>query len=156
MKKLLTIIPLVILLCFSFSCQQGEEVAEGVAPDKIVPSDLKDTHSAFFEGVLAEDTKILNEVLSDNVTLGYADGSRKSKDEFLSAFQSGELFYDTAEHEAVDFHIYGNTAVVTGRINFAYRLEGNEGVERLSYTAVYVSTDGEWKMVAWHSSLRPE
>jgi proline iminopeptidase len=28
MKKLLTIIPLVFLLCFTFSCQQGEEVAE--------------------------------------------------------------------------------------------------------------------------------
>jgi len=32
MKKLLMIIPLVILLCFTFGCQQGEEVAEeGVA-----------------------------------------------------------------------------------------------------------------------------
>lgn len=28
MKKLLLVIPLVILLCFTFSCQQGEEVAE--------------------------------------------------------------------------------------------------------------------------------
>jgi len=28
MKKLLMIIPLVFLLCFTFSCQQGEEVAE--------------------------------------------------------------------------------------------------------------------------------
>jgi len=28
MKKLLMVIPLVILLCFTFSCQQGEEVAE--------------------------------------------------------------------------------------------------------------------------------
>lgn len=156
MKKLPMIIPLVILLCFSFSCQQGEEVAEEAPPDKIVPSDLKDAHSSFFEGVLAEDTKIMSEVLFDNVTLGYADGSRKTKDGFLSAFQSGELFYDTAEHETVDFHIYGNTAVVTGYSNLAYRLKGDEGVERLSYTAVYVSTDGEWKMVAWQSTLRPE
>ncbi|NIM59869.1 MAG: hypothetical protein GTO16_13160, partial [Candidatus Aminicenantes bacterium] len=28
MKKLLSVIPLVILLCFTFGCQQGEEVAE--------------------------------------------------------------------------------------------------------------------------------
>ncbi len=28
MKKLLMVIPLVFLLCFTFSCQQGEEVAE--------------------------------------------------------------------------------------------------------------------------------
>ena len=28
MKKLLTVIPLVILFCFTFGCQKGEEVAE--------------------------------------------------------------------------------------------------------------------------------
>ena len=33
MKKLLMIIPLVILLCFTFGCQQGEEVAEEPAVD---------------------------------------------------------------------------------------------------------------------------
>jgi len=33
MKKLLTIIPLVILLCITFGCQQGEEVAEEVGVD---------------------------------------------------------------------------------------------------------------------------
>ena len=33
MKKLLMVIPLVILLCFTFGCQQGEEVAEEPAVD---------------------------------------------------------------------------------------------------------------------------
>ena len=33
MKKLLLVIPLVILLCFTFGCQQGEEVAEEPAVD---------------------------------------------------------------------------------------------------------------------------
>ncbi len=33
MKKLLLILPLVILLCFTFGCQQGEEVAEEVRVD---------------------------------------------------------------------------------------------------------------------------
>ena len=33
MKRLLTIIPLVILLCLPFSCQKGEDVAEESAVD---------------------------------------------------------------------------------------------------------------------------
>jgi len=37
MKKLLMVIPLVFLLCFTFSCQQqGEEVAEGVLTEEEV------------------------------------------------------------------------------------------------------------------------
>ena len=42
MKSLLTIIPLVILLCFAFSCQQGEEVAE-------VEEDTFETKTGFAE-----------------------------------------------------------------------------------------------------------
>ncbi len=50
MKKLLLVIPLVVLLCFTFGCQQGKEVAEEATPDKIVLSELKDAHSAWFDG----------------------------------------------------------------------------------------------------------
>ena len=45
MKKLLMILPLVILLCFTFSCQQGEEVAEEPVVD--VEADVA-TIKAFF------------------------------------------------------------------------------------------------------------
>lgn len=37
MKKLLLILPLVFLFCFTFSCQQGEEVAEEVAKGERLP-----------------------------------------------------------------------------------------------------------------------
>ena len=37
MKKLLLVIPLVILLCFTFGCQQGEEVAEELVLEKRLP-----------------------------------------------------------------------------------------------------------------------
>jgi predicted ester cyclase len=36
MKKLLTIIPLVILLCFTFGCQKAEEVAEGIFEEEAI------------------------------------------------------------------------------------------------------------------------
>jgi hypothetical protein len=34
MKKLFMVLPLVFLLCFTFSCQQGEEVAEEVIAEQ--------------------------------------------------------------------------------------------------------------------------
>ncbi len=40
MKKLIMIIPLVILLCFTFGCQQGEEVAEEAKPAVDVETDI--------------------------------------------------------------------------------------------------------------------
>ena len=40
MKKLLMVIPLVILLCFTFGCQQGEEVAEEVGVKVLSTEDV--------------------------------------------------------------------------------------------------------------------
>jgi hypothetical protein len=34
MKKLFMILPLVLVLCFAFGCQQGEEVAEELSDQK--------------------------------------------------------------------------------------------------------------------------
>ena len=76
--------------------------------------------------------------------------------EFLSYLKVGELYYDTAEHEDTLVRVYGTTGVVTGRSNLAYRFKGKAGFERLRYTAVYAGTDGQWRLVAWHSTERPE
>jgi uncharacterized protein (TIGR02246 family) len=55
MKKFLTIIPLVFLLCFAFSCQQGEEVAEeaGIAglSDEDVAA-IKTANDAYVQAAL--------------------------------------------------------------------------------------------------------
>jgi len=42
MKKLYMILPLVFLLCFTFSCQQGEEVAEEVQAVQEEPKEVMD------------------------------------------------------------------------------------------------------------------
>jgi ketosteroid isomerase-like protein len=55
MKKLFMILPLVLLLCVSFGCQQAEEVAEEPAVDveadvKAIKSLIDDTSRAWYEG----------------------------------------------------------------------------------------------------------
>jgi predicted ester cyclase len=154
MQKIFLAGTLVFLLCFSFSDLHGEEVVREGTSYKQVPSGLKDAHDAFFKGILAEDTVILDKLLSDDVTLRFPGGGEMPRATFLSLLKSGELFYDTGEHEAVKFRIYENTAVVTGRSNLAYRYKEYEGFERLAYTATYVKTDGEWELVAWQSTDR--
>ena len=55
MKKLLIVIPLVILLCFTFSCQQGEEAAEEPVVD--VEADvgvIKDMLETLFPSLMAK------------------------------------------------------------------------------------------------------
>ena len=62
MKKLLMIIPLVILLCFAFGCQQGEEVAEEVGVKALSDEDvaaIKASTEAYMQAVRSEDSAAL-------------------------------------------------------------------------------------------------
>ena len=62
MKKLLMILPLVILLCFTFGCQQGEEVAEEPAVD--VEADVEAVRKADSASLKAIQEKDIDQVLS--------------------------------------------------------------------------------------------
>ncbi len=67
MKKLLMIIPLVILLCFTFGCQQGEEVAE--EPEVDVEADIqaiKDFTEEWEVAYNADDIDKLMSLYADN------------------------------------------------------------------------------------------
>ncbi len=58
MKKLITIIPLVILLCFTFSCQQGEEMTEEVGVKALSDVDvaaIKTAHDAYSQTIISKD-----------------------------------------------------------------------------------------------------
>lgn len=117
---------------------------------------IRKAHAAWFDGLLAENAAALDRLLAADVTLAFPGGNLMPRAEFLSYLKAGELYYDTAEHEDTLVRVYGTTGVVTGRSNLAYRFKGKAGFERLRYTAVYAGGDGQWRLVAWHSTVRGE
>jgi steroid delta-isomerase-like uncharacterized protein len=87
MKKLLMILPLVFLLCFTFSCQQAEEVAE----EPKAELDLKPIADKLIEVFNAHDAAALSQLYAeDQVTIcsGIPDPvrGRKAKEEFVEGF----------------------------------------------------------------------
>ena len=125
-------------------------------PDGDAEQAVRKAHSAWFEALLGEDTAALDHVLAEDVTLAFPGGNLMPRADFFSYLKSGELFYDSAEHDDILLRVYGKTGVVTGRSNLAYRFMGDADLEHLRYTAVYAHTDLGWRMVAWHSTLVPE
>ncbi len=58
MQKSLMVIPLVILLCFTFGCQQGEEVDEEVGVKALSDEDvaaIKTAHDAYSQTIISKD-----------------------------------------------------------------------------------------------------
>ncbi len=126
-----------------------------LSPSRTVLADsatVRDVHDAWFEGLLSEDTTIVSRVLSPDVTLGFPGGDLMPRETFLSYLQGGDLFYDAADHHALQVRVYGDAAILTGQSTLRYRFRGVSDSERLTYTAVYVRSGIGWQMVGWQST----
>ena len=118
---------------------------------------VQKAHQSFIDGILAEDYKLLDQLLADDVTLGFPDGDFSPKQGYVNALKNGTLFYDSSSNQSSNIRIYGNTGVVNGKGNLVFRYRDEKGewfkmLEHLSFTAVYVMDNNKVKMVAWQSN----
>ena len=118
MKKLLIFIPLVILLCFTFGCQQAEEVAEEPVID--VEAGIEEIRAWFGNekmAVLQADVNAEMELYTEDTiwmspnepALEGKQACRQSSQHFMEKIETKELQYTLMEIE-----IYGNWAYVRG------------------------------------------
>ena len=99
MKRLLTVIPLVILLCITFGCQKGEEVAEEVKPEQEEPKEAMDLaqvrqlieegHVKFNEAVRSGDATALASLYTEDAMLLTPTGETFKGREGIEAFWVG-------------------------------------------------------------------
>jgi len=129
MKKLLTIIPLVILLCFTFSCQQAEEVAE------IMSEQEKDAIAQAVEARIADYTDAIKQLDIERMLDFWADteGFVFAGDGLLTV---GYDKYAEQLREAIS-----NTAEVT---SLAHK---KPYIYVLSKDAASLSMEYEWSMI---------
>jgi uncharacterized protein (TIGR02246 family) len=153
MKKLLMIIPLVILLCFTFSCQQGGEVAEEPVVD--VEADIEaikkitdDFNAAINAGNI---DKLVSLYTDDAVRIPPNKPALVGKEAIRSLFQE-QLDQFTVQNEGVivDLKVSGDLAFVRG--SWTSINTPKTGGEPLKFNGNFVSIiqkqpDGSWKTI---------
>jgi ketosteroid isomerase-like protein len=152
MKKLLMVFPLVFLLCITFSCQQGEEVAEEPAVD--IEAEKQVILQLDQQWIEAENRKDLEATMSNAAEGIICQPPDMPQIEGLAALRNfyTELFKILVSIEA------GTTNVIvskSGDMAWQYGwnrnvLEGPEGpIEgEWKYLGVWQKIDGKWKAVA--------
>jgi steroid delta-isomerase-like uncharacterized protein len=84
MKKFLLIIPLVFLLCFALSCQQGEEVAEEVPEGGIEEENKAAVRNWFEEGWNNHNPDIIEKYFAEDFYNYSMDVNRDQLKQFIS------------------------------------------------------------------------
>lgn len=101
---------------------------------------------------LRGDAQGLAPLLADDWRLTHSDGRVQDKPDYLAELAAGRRTNGQVENIGVQVRTYGVTAVVTG---ISVQSGTNQGVPwsgRFRFTRTWVLRDGQWVMVASHSS----
>ena len=100
------------------------------------------------QAILHADTAALDRMTSDDYTLINQRGELIKKAQILDGFKSGAIKFDSRELSDLNVRVYGNAAVVTGRVTQKSTENGKDTSGENRFTRVYVKEKGRWVSVA--------
>ena len=163
MKKLLMIIPLVILLCFNFSCQQSEEVAEEAVVDiEAEKAAAKAVLDEWIKCIETEDMELFLRIIAhddDMVSFGtdaaeHWVGWESIKESVQKQFESVENADISIRELVIKVHNSGEVAWVSCLMDFKGTAMGEPfNVEGARVTGVMEKRNGNWLIVQSHTSM---
>lgn len=141
----LVIRAVMVIVCFGGATAQ-ENAAEAV----------RKLERAWLDAYEHHDAKAMDEIVADDFTITFPDGSMQTKAQIMTSLKSPR----PAAGPSIKFHTeqvqaraYGDTVVLVGMVATEYRREGTTISEtKQRYTDTYVRRNGRWQVVASHLS----
>jgi hypothetical protein len=126
--------------------------AVAVVPTPDLAQQALTFEKARWEAALHCDVKVLDKMLSADLTYIHAAGYAQTKAEYLAAIASGQLLYHTYSLENRTAKAYGNVAITHGTLRFTVTSKGQELAGAAYYTGVYVFRNGVCRLVSWQTT----
>ncbi len=98
------------------------------------------------------DVSVLERIEADDIIFTAFDGSLSTKAQDIADVTSGALKAESASVDDMKVRIYGDTAVVTGRVTTKGQYKGKDISGQFRFTDVFVKRNGKWQAVASHGS----
>jgi hypothetical protein len=125
-------------------------------PDEI-KSDLPRIEREIGRANLDCDYKYFDRVEAKEFIFTDAAGTVADKKQDMAGEKDCRKSDGTYDVDDTEVRLYGQTAVVTGRVTTTRTsIEGKTLIRRSRFTDVFVWRDGRWQLVAGHSSRIPE
>ena len=112
-----------------------------------LPADLRTAAEAFDQAQINGDRAALERLVADDYRLFGSDGGVQSKSEFIADFTSPAFDIDPFNIEEFDARLFGDTAILTGRVALTGASNGQRFTVNLRFSDVWVKRDGRWQVV---------
>jgi ketosteroid isomerase-like protein len=137
------------LMIFVLVCVAAS-VAIGQAKNAKAEQQLLKLQREWLDAYRKHDAAALERIEADDFTLTEADGKVTTRAEDVASIRNARPPQpdDAFDVEDVMVRVYGDTAVLIGRVILKYRNKGQMVVERYRYTDTYLKRSGRWQVVA--------
>lgn len=113
---------------------------------------VRQLESKRFEAMVECDVDKLSTLLADGLHYVHSNGKRESKREFLDALSSGRRRYAAIDVNAQELRQFGDTVVVTGKLEVELETATGSLTSQMTYTAVHVLEAGGWHLISWQAT----
>ena len=137
---------LAALSCVLASVAVAQEAA--MEPARSGPPALADRIRAYREAIAKRDPTTLDDVWADDYTFTNPHGAFLTKKQRLENIRSAHTQIEPGGSEDQDVRVYGDTAVVTGRVTLKGKYSGKEASGQYRSINVWVNQKGRWRLVA--------
>jgi hypothetical protein len=127
----------------------------------VTPSETADTEELFHleevwnDAHIHGEAKVLDSLWADGFVVTVPRMPAMSKPDALGVWRSGHVKFQRYHSSDVAIRLYGNTAVVTGRLQRTRDFNGKTVDDDWRFTKTCVRRDPRWQVAAFHASESP-
>ncbi len=120
-----------------------------------VVTELARLESVWNKAHLTGDADAMERLCADDLLVTVPGMTVMTKSEAVGFLRSGGMKFDRYETSDTRIRVYGNAAVVTGRLQRARTARGRHVEDDWRFTKVYIRQASKWKVVSFHASPNP-
>ena len=139
--KLVAALPLFVVLMFA---QNKASTADR--------DELQRLEREWNEAHIRGDSETLSRLWADDLEVAVPKMPVMKKAELIKFVDSGRMKFQHYETSELNFRIYGQSAVVTGRLQRKREINGRAVEDDWRFTKVYQRTVDGWRVVSFHAS----
>ncbi len=124
----------------------------GSAWAQSVEEQLKKLETDRAAAAVKGDVATLEKQTADDYTFINLYGQMSDKSQMVTAFKTGQTKLTSDEVSDMKVRVYGNTAVITGKVDVAGTMAGKDTKAKIMFTRVYVKKGGQWQSVAFQQT----
>jgi uncharacterized protein (TIGR02246 family) len=150
-----------VLTVATCSCAVGNESAASLstpvaaaAPIQTenVEQTIRRLDSERSQAIVRGDTATIERIYADDYSAVNTSGAVRNKAQAIADHKSGALKIESQSFDNVSVRVYGDAAVITGVVTQKGQDKGKDISGQSRFTRVYVKRNGQWRIVAAHSS----